>query len=66
MKDLTKLTFEEANKLECALLMLEKEVRQCIDIYMSVSEDPTFTEKTRNTMRSNAEWWQEVYTMLYD
>ena len=66
MKDLMKLTSDEANKLECALLMLHDTIHEYIGLYAKMAQDMDLKEKTRAVMQSNSEWWQEVYTMLYD
>ena len=65
MKDLRKLTLEESNKVECALIMLESAFKEEIEIAERLSECTELDEKTRATFRSNAEWWREVYNLLY-
>ena len=66
MKDLTKLTEAEANKLECALIMLEGEIRTVIRNYERIAEDDSLPDKSRETFKGNAEWWREVYEMIYE
>ena len=64
MIDLTKITRDEANKIECALLMLDSEIKNIIDSYEKASTYEELTEQTRKTMKSNAEWWREFYEMI--
>ena len=64
MIDLTKITPEEANKLEMALIQLTGNIEEKIKAYESISEDEEFTIETRNTMKSNAEWWREVLHLI--
>lgn len=66
MIDLTKLTFEEANKIECALLQLEHYVKDVIESWENISQDKTFSEDFRKTATSNVEWWNEVYRLIYN
>ena len=55
MIDLTKITLEQANKIECALLQIEDDFNDKIKAYTALSEDDTLSEKTRVTFKSNAE-----------
>lgn len=64
MIDLTKITTEEANKLEMALISLTGDIEGKIKAYESVSEDKDFSKETRRKMKSNAEWWREVLHLI--
>ena len=67
MKDLTKLTPEEANKIECLLLTLEKDVKEHIEANERLSKDyPSLTEELRKTFASNCEWFKECYLLIYE
>lgn len=65
MIDLLKITPEQANKIECALLSLHKEVEDTIDTFNVLSEGKDLSEDIRKRMRSNRDWWQEVYDLIY-
>lgn len=65
MKDLTTLTHEEANKLECMLLTLTSDIEKIIDTYDKLAEDSSFSEDTQRVMKSNAEWYRECYLLIY-
>lgn len=65
MIDLMKITPEEANKIECALLYLKKNILDKAKAYEDASTWEDLPEKSRNVMKSNAEWWQEVHTLLF-
>lgn len=66
MINLKKLTDDEANKIECALLMLSHEIEETIAAYEKAATYPELTETARKTMASNAQWWREVYELLYN
>ena len=66
MIDLTKITLEEANKIECGLLMLEKNILDNAKAYEEASTWEDLPEKSRNVMKSNAEWWRELHTLLFN
>lgn len=65
MLDLTKITPEQANKIECALIMLESSVIEKIEGYELLIKDETYSASTLELMKSNMEWWREVYQLLY-
>ena len=65
MIDLTKITPEEANKIECALLCLEKEFIAEVEAFEKASTWEELPEKKRNIMKSNAEWWREVHALIF-
>ena len=65
MIDLTKITAEEANKIECALIQLEGEFKKMIDSWSKLSYDEAFSDKARKNFASNAMWWGEVYGLLF-
>lgn len=65
MIDLTKITPEQANKIECALIQMEDNVKEKINAYTSFADDDTLSEKTRATMKCNAEWWKAVHALIY-
>ena len=65
MIDLTKITPDEANKIECALLCLEKEMIDKAQAFEDASTWEDLSEKSRNVMKSNAEWWREVHALLF-
>ena len=66
MLDLTKITPDEANKIECALLCLEKEIIDKAEAFEVASTWEDLPEKRRNVMKSNGEWWREVHALLFD
>ena len=66
MLDLTKITPDEANKIECALLGLEKEIIDKAEAFEVASTWEDLSENSRNVMKSNAEWWREVHALLFD
>lgn len=65
MIDLTKITFEQANKIECALYMMEETFIENIEVYRRLANDEGLSAKTRDTMKSNAEWWQGAHDLIY-
>ena len=65
MIDLTKITSDEANKIECALLCLEKEIIDKAKAFEDASSWEDLPEKSRNVMKSNSEWWREVHALLF-
>lgn len=65
MKDLTKLTPDEANKIECLLLTLTTDIEKAIDAFERLSANDDFPEETRRVWRSNAEWYRECYHLIY-
>lgn len=64
MIDLTKITPEQANKIECALLMMDSHIKDVIKAFEAASTYPELTEQARETMKSNAEWWKDLYQLL--
>jgi hypothetical protein len=66
MIDLTKITPDEANKIECALLCLEKEIIGNAEAYEDASTWEDLPEKSRNVMKSNGEWWREIHALLFE
>ena len=65
MIDLTKITPEQANKIECALLQMEDNFKDKIDAYTNLSQDDTLSAKVRITCKCNAEWWKAVHALIY-
>ena len=65
MLDLTKITPDEANKIECALLCLEKEIIKEAEAFKAASTWEELPEKSRMVMKSNAEWWREIHALLF-
>lgn len=65
MIDLTKITPEQANRIECALLMLESSVKNEIAGNQALADDSSLPMATRNNLKSNAQWWEEVHTLIY-
>ena len=66
MIDLTKITTDEANKIEVALLCLKKEIIGKAEDFENASTREDLSEKSRNVMKSNAEWWREVHALLFE
>ena len=66
MIDLTKITPEQANKIECALLQLHTDVKKFIECYDELSKDEDLSAQTRATSKSNCEWWKAVYELIYE
>lgn len=65
MIDLTKITPEQANRIECALLILEDNVKGQITGNEALANDESLPMSTRNTMKCNAEWWKAVHALIY-
>ena len=65
MIDLTKIDFDQANKIECALLQMEHHFKEQIECYDRLAVDPEFTDKARVTFKCNAEWWRAVHALIY-
>ena len=66
MIDLTKISLEEANKIECALLMLKNEIKAEIRALDKASTYEDLSLKSRETIKSNANWWREVYALIFE
>lgn len=65
MIDLTKITLEEAVKIECALALLEKEIIAKAEACESASLWEDLDEESRLLFKSNGEWWREVHKLLF-
>lgn len=65
MIDLTKINFEQANKIECALLQMENAFKERMQSWAELATDKEFSEKARETFMSNAKWWAEVHKLIY-
>lgn len=65
MIDLTKITAEQANRIECALLILENDVKEQIEAHHQLANTEDLPMSTRKTMASNAKWWEEVHELIY-
>lgn len=65
MIDLTKITPEQANKIECALLQLHSDVENFIKCYDALSKDEEMSASTRANSKANCEWWKAVYALIY-
>ena len=65
MIDLTKITPDEANKIEFGLLMLEKEIIDKTKDFEEASNWEDLPEKSRNVIKSNGEWWREFHALLF-
>lgn len=65
MIDLTTITAEQANKIECALLALESAINAEIDGNQKLAADESLPMSTRTNLESNAQWWKEVHTLIY-
>lgn len=65
MIDLTKITPDEANKIEVALLQLHNDVKKFVKSFDDLANDTSLDESTRKNMASNREWWKSVYALIY-
>ena len=65
MIDLTKITPEQANRIECALMMLEGAVKEQITGNQALADDPSLPQTARNNLMGTAQWWKEVHTLIY-
>ena len=65
MIDLTKITPDEANKIECALNMLEERIFEIAQNFEELSKCVDLPINTRKTLKSNSEWWYEVYALIF-
>lgn len=59
------ITPEQANKIECALLQLEYEVAGNIGHWDMYADEELLDADMRETAKSNANWWREVYALIY-
>ena len=66
MIDLTSITLEQANKIECALIMLEDDIKKQIDGNKALANDMELSEGTRNNLKGTAQWWEEVHKLIYE
>ena len=66
MKDLTKLTPEEAQRIETVLILLHRDFANHITAQERLSKDEDFCEEVRKTFASNAKWLKEIYLMIYE
>lgn len=65
MIDLTRITPEQANRIECALMMLEGAVKEQIDGNQALADDPSLPQTTRNNLMGTAQWWKELHALIY-
>ena len=65
MIDLTRISPEQANRIECALIMLEGDVKDNIETYYKLTNRPDLEEDTILTLVENAKWWEGVYKLIY-
>ena len=65
MIDLTTLTPEQANKLECFLITIEDDLKKTIEAHDTLSKDQSFLPDLRKTFASNCEWYKELYHLIY-
>lgn len=63
--DCTKLTVEQANKIEMVLLSLQSRVYDQIIAYEKLAADTSLSQEVRDTMQNNAEWWLKTYDLLF-
>ncbi len=63
--DCTKLTVEQANKIEMVLLSLQSRVYDQIIAYEKLAADTSLSQEVRDTMQNNAEWWLKTYDFLF-
>ena len=66
MIDLTKITPDEANKIECALIQLQKRIFEISQDFDELSKCEDLPKGTRDILKSNSEWWREVYALLFE
>lgn len=65
MLDLTTITFDEANKIEIALICLENDIIRKAESYEELAAWDELSEQTRKDMKHNGEWWREVHALLF-
>ena len=65
MIDLTNITLDEANKIERLLIYFEKEILDNAKSFEEASTWEDLSKETRNIMKSSAEWWKEIHTLIY-
>jgi hypothetical protein len=65
MIDLTKITPDEARKIEVALLQLHNDVEKFIKGFDDLANDEKLDEGTKKTMAANREWWKSAYALIY-
>lgn len=63
--DCTKLTVEQANKVEITLLYLQSHIYDQVIAYEKLAADTSLSQEVRNTMQNNAEWWLNTYDFLF-
>lgn len=66
MIDLTKLTPEQANKLEMYLITCEEDLVDSINTYERLSAMTDYSESIRAKFRSNANWYRELYQLIFE
>lgn len=65
MIDLTRITPDQANRIECALLILERDVREHVEAHYQLANRDDLPASTRSHLKSDGEWWEEVYNLIY-
>lgn len=65
MIDLTTLTPEQANKIECFLITCEVDIMETIKAHQVIADDHTLSPKLRETFASNAQWYRDLYHLIY-
>lgn len=66
MIDLTRITPDQANKIECALIILESSIKNQITGNYELARDESLTDRARKNFRGTAEWWEEVHRLIYE
>lgn len=66
MIDLTKLTLDQANKIECFLVTCQDDIEHTIDSCDELAADQTLPENIRMTFASNAQWYRDLYHLIYE
>ena len=65
MIDLTQITFEQANIIECVLSQMETRIYDNYECYEKLACDTTFSDTTRECMNRNAKWWLTAYQLIF-
>lgn len=65
MIDLTTLTPEQANKLECYLITIEDDLKKTIEAHDTLSKDQSFLPDLRQTFANNCQWYKDLYHLIY-
>lgn len=65
MIDLTKLSPEQATKIEVVLMLMENDFKAFIQMNENLSQDFDLPEEGRRIFEANTTWHKEAYRLIY-